>query len=418
MNVRTAWQALALPPSVFLTSAWPWRCLLYLASGVVVGAVTLVSLIALALGGIVLLITLIGIPLLGACLFSGIVVARIERWRLHLVDEYGSADPHQPPPRPGWWQWINTRIREQATWRELAYTIASLGALWWIDAGVIGLSVGIPVLIMSALPAASPEAGIWYQILCVGVGLTLLPLAVYPVAAWAGARAALARAVLSPRDTELGQQLTEVVRSRARLVDAFDAERQRIERDLHDGAQQRLVAVSMALGLAKVDVSPNSDTYQRIDQAQQQAQLALAELRELVRGVHPKVLSDRGLAAAVADVAGRNPIPTTTDFSLPDRLTPAVESTAYFVVTEALTNTARHSGATQAFVRGSITDDTLVIEVSDDGRGGADPTAGSGLAGLADRIAVLDGRLLLSSPTGGPTVVRVEIPCIPPAASE
>jgi signal transduction histidine kinase len=241
--------------------------------------------------------------------------------------------------------------------------------------------------------------------------LVALPLAAYPLTAWAGARAALARLILAPREVELGERLVEVTRSRARLADAFELERRRIERDLHDGAQQRLVALTVALGMARLDLPSDSAAAEQVGAAHEQAKQALTELRELIRGVHPQVLTDRGLPAAVADAAGRSPVSVDVDLALPRRLPGSVEVAAYFAVCEALANMARHSRATTASVRGRLLDDVLVVEVHDDGVGGADPAAGSGLAGLADRIAVVDGRLLLFSPPGGPTLLRMEIPC-------
>jgi signal transduction histidine kinase len=194
------------------------------------------------------------------------------------------------------------------------------------------------------------------------------------------------------------------------LVDAFEAERRRIERDLHDGAQQRLVALTMSLGLARLDAPPGPLADQ-LAKAHDQAGKALEELRELIRGIHPNVLADHGLGAAVADAADRSAVPVDVTLDLPGRLTEAVESAGYFVVCEALANMGRHSGATRAEVTGRYADGLLAIEIRDDGRGGAEPCRGSGLTGLADRVSVLDGRISLSSPPGGPTLLRVEIPC-------
>jgi signal transduction histidine kinase len=196
------------------------------------------------------------------------------------------------------------------------------------------------------------------------------------------------------------------------LVDAFEAERRRIERDLHDGAQQRLVALTMALGLARLDAPPGPLADQ-LAKAHGEAGRALEELRELIHGIHPKVLADYGLPAAVADAADRSAVPVDVTLELPGRLPQAVEAAAYFVVCEALANIGRHSGATRAAVTGGHRDGRLVLRVRDDGRGGADAAAGSGLTGLADRVSVLDGRLSLSSPPGGPTLLSVEIPCEP-----
>jgi signal transduction histidine kinase len=197
-------------------------------------------------------------------------------------------------------------------------------------------------------------------------------------------------------------------------VDAFAVERRRIEQDLHDGAQQRLVALTVSLGLARLDLPPDSPAAVRVAEAHEQARHALAELRELIRGVHPQVLTDRGLEAAVREVAGRSPIPVDVDIALPRRLPAPVEETAYFVTCEALANVVKHSAASRAAVRARLLEDLLVLEARDDGVGGADPAAGTGLSGLADRIAVANGRLRLSSPPGGPTLLRVELPCTVP----
>jgi signal transduction histidine kinase len=196
------------------------------------------------------------------------------------------------------------------------------------------------------------------------------------------------------------------------LVDAFEAERRRIERDLHDGAQQRLVALTMTLGLARLDAPPGPLADQ-LAKAHEEAGQALAELRELVHAIHPKVLADYGLEAAVADAADRSSVPVDVELELPDRLPQPVESAAYFVVCEALANVAKHSGAARARVSGGYDDGRLVLCVLDDGHGGADEAVGTGLTGLADRVSVLDGRLSLSSPPGGPTLLRVELPCRP-----
>jgi hypothetical protein len=205
-------------------------------------------------------------------------------------------------------------------------------------------------------------------------GTLLLPVAAYPIAVWAGARAAIARAVLLPRDDEL----REVRRSRARLVDAYEAERRRIERDLHDGAQQRLVALTMKLGLAGLDLPAGSRAAREVADAHRLAKEALTELRELIRGVHPQVLTERGLPAAVRDTAGRSPIPVDLALELPGRFPSSVEVTAYFAVSEALANAAKHSGADRCRVSGRLRHGVLVMEVYDDGRGGADPARGTG----------------------------------------
>ncbi|MFE1755462.1 sensor histidine kinase, partial [Streptomyces anandii] len=243
-------------------------------------------------------------------------------------------------------------------------------------------------------------------------GLLGLLVAAYVGGLLAGAQVWFAQSLLSARDEDLSTRVIELTRSRARLVDAFEAERRRIERDLHDGAQQQLVALSMTLGLAELELrGQDSPTIPLIARARGEARQALDQLRSLVRGIHPQVLTDHGLPAAVSELALRNPIPVTVDIHLPDRLPSAVETTAYFTVTEALTNASKHSGADQVSVVGRLRDDKLVLLITDNGHGGADPAAGAGLQGLADRVAILKGRLVVTSPVGGPTQLRVEVPC-------
>ncbi|MEO3753694.1 sensor domain-containing protein [Streptomyces sp. B6B3] len=405
MRSRTAWQALAQRPLRFLTSAWPWRALAYLVSGVAFGATALTVLLVLAVAGLVSLIVVVGAVILLAVALSGILVSRIERWRLRLVDLDPAPDPHRRPERPGVRSWLETRLREPATWRELGFTAVSSTALWWMDLLVLGFALGLPVLLMTS-PVDDPGAWPW-----VVVGLCLLPAAPYTVTAWAGARAALTRLLLEPRDGEPGRQLNEIRASRARLVDAFDAERRRIERDLHDGAQQRLVSINVMLGMALLDAEPGSPVAERLALAQGELSSAVHELRELSRGVHPKALADHGLAAAVDNLTARSAVPVTVDVELPHRLPVAVESTGYFVVAEALANVTKHSRATAAEVYARVRADVLTLTIRDNGVGGADAAAGTGLVGLADRVAAADGRLRISSPVGGATLLHVELPC-------
>jgi len=408
-TARTAFQAVSERPLGFLASSWPWRSVAYLSSGVILGALTGGVIIGLLVAGTLLALALVGLfAFLGVAL-SGVAVGRFERWRLRLVDKDPLPDPHRRPDRKGRVAWVRTRLREPATWREFGYTVVSLGAMWWIDAAMLGIVVGIPVSLV-ATPFFQDSKSV-YSILYVAAGLALLPFAAYPITVWAGARAALARAILAPRDAELGDQLVELTRSRARLVDAFDVERRRIERDLHDGAQQRLVALTMSIGLAKLEVPDDSPAARYLTEAQEQAERANDELRELIRGVHPQVLTDRGLPASLTDLADRSPVPVVVDVALPRRLPQPVEVTAHFVASEALTNIAKHSQATKAVVYAREHVDRLVLEIRDDGVGGADIARGTGLAGLADRTAVAGGRLLLSSPPGGPTLIHVELPC-------
>ena len=209
---------------------------------------------------------------------------------------------------------------------------------------------------------------------------------------------------------ELHARYDDLRAASARLVAAGDAARRRIERDLHDGAQQRLVSLSVTLNLARKNIEPGSRTAELLDRAVEELTAGLAELRELARGIHPAVLTERGLDPALESLAARAPLPVTVSASVEERLPQAVEVAAYFVVMEALTNVAKYASATAAEVTIEQVDGHVVVGVQDDGIGGADPAAGSGLAGLADRVAALGGRLVVESPPGGGTVVRAELP--------
>ncbi|MER5653618.1 sensor domain-containing protein [Streptomyces sp. NPDC002131] len=421
----------------------------YLVGGVLVGAPLSVGLLALGTLGAALTPVLVGLPLLGLLALSGIPVGILERRRVAWLDRpavrdpargdphgHAPVDPHRTPAGPGLGPWARLRFTEQATWRELAYTVLLAFVLWPLDLLVLAGVFAVPGALLAAPAQLALSGGetrvakLWLvdgypqaSLIAAG-GLLLLLALLWPLAFYARARAALARLLLAPRETE--ERLAEVTESRARLVAAFEAERRRIERDLHDGAQQRLVALSMRLGLARLDAPP--ELADRLAQAHREADEALVELRELIHGIHPQVLAHYGLGDAIADAADRSAVPVETDVELP-RFTEAVESAAYFAVREALANVARHSGAARAWISAGCTAGDrhgrrLWIEVRDDGRGGAVPPggaagrtggsagrAGSGLTGLADRLAVLDGTLAVDSPPGGPTVLRMEIPC-------
>jgi signal transduction histidine kinase len=211
---------------------------------------------------------------------------------------------------------------------------------------------------------------------------------------------------------EVRQQLDEVRASRARIVEAGDAERRRVERNLHDGAQQRLVALSLALRRARSQLPADAgeETASTLDDAAEQLKAALAELRTLARGIHPAILTEAGLAAALRALARESLVPTTVEADLPDDLADPIEAAAYYVAAEALTNAAKYAEASEVVIRASADADELRIAISDDGRGGADPTAGSGLRGLEDRVAALGGRLEVHSEARGGTRVSAWLP--------
>ena len=225
---------------------------------------------------------------------------------------------------------------------------------------------------------------------------------------------ALDRALLGPTADQLhAAQMRQLETSRTAAVDSAEFERRRIERDLHDGAQQRLVALAANLGSAreKLEHEQTEEGVAMVAVAHEEAKAALKEIRDLVRGIHPVILEDRGLDAALSAVVARSPVPVALDVKVDVRPPPAVESAAYFVVNEALTNVARHAMATRAHVSIARAGNRLVVEVRDDGIGGADATNGTGLQGLRDRVAGLGGSMYVISPDGGPTTISVELPC-------
>ncbi|HEV2784549.1 MAG TPA: sensor domain-containing protein [Actinophytocola sp.] len=248
-------------------------------------------------------------------------------------------------------------------------------------------------------------------------GIVLLPIAIWVLPSIASLHAALAATMLGPNTTtRLTERAQRLQASRARGVDAAEAERRRIERDLHDGAQQRLVAVAMGLGRAqkKFDADPEGAKV-LVGEALADAKLAVSELRDLARGIYPAVLGDRGLDAALSSLAAKSPVPVEVTVTVDPRPPAAVESTAYFVVGESLTNVAKYANATQVTVKVWREDrpsgDMVIVEVTDNGDGGAAFRPGGGLAGLADRAATIDGVMTVVSPIGGPTVIRADLPC-------
>jgi signal transduction histidine kinase len=213
------------------------------------------------------------------------------------------------------------------------------------------------------------------------------------------------------RARALRERVDDLRGARERIIAAADEERRRIQRDLHDGAQQRLVALALILSMAESRLASDPDrAAQLIAQARDEAQLAIGELRELAGGIHPAVLSDHGLCAALEALAARAPVPVQVRGEVEDPLRPAVEAAAYFVTSEALANMAKYAQAKEAFVEVSLEEGCLRLEVRDDGVGGADPANGSGLRGLKDRVDALDGTIALESPPGVGTTLTVEIP--------
>ncbi|WP_346660109.1 sensor domain-containing protein [Streptomyces sp. WMMB303] len=419
------WQALAGGPRAFLCSTWPLRAVRHLLVGGVLGVGWLCLAVALTVTGMLLLPVGIGAVVLLGVPASAAGLAELERRRLRLP---GPRDSRPRVPAGADRSARGSAIRRalcglrqraasSATWTEFGFALLN-AALALLDLLAVLLAFGLVVSQPFALLTVADGDRVMY-----GPGIVLtepaqvLPwllltpvfavLACYTLACLAGMRAALTRAVLvgPRRERELDARLTEVTASRARLADAFEGERRRIERDLHDGAQQRLTGLIMKLGLARLDADPAL-----VAEAQEEARAVLGDLRDLVRGLHPPVLTDRGLGAALGALAEQAPLPVrVTDRLGARRPAEALEVAAYFAAAEALANVAKHSGAAHAEVT-VAGGRTLTVEVRDDGRGGADPADGTGLTGLADRLAVHGGRLRLSSPPGGPTLLRMELP--------
>jgi signal transduction histidine kinase len=338
------------------------------------------------------------------------------------------------PPQPAV-EWTKTGLvsyaRSAATWRQLAYHLLAAPLLaaaavvtcaTWL-AGLTGTLVYAyawtrpPGGLLAGGQSSPPDhlhrtlpvpTDVW---LTVG-GLVLLAAAPWVTAAVAALDARAARTLLGPsRAEELEHRVEHLTQTRTGAVDAADAERRRLERDLHDGTQQRLVALAMNLGLARVQAQTAEQAHEALAEAHEDAKAALAELRNLIRGLHPAVLEDRGLDAALSGVTARLPIPVRLTVDLPRRPAPTIEAVAYFVVSEGLTNITKHAQASQAEVVVQQVGDRMHIIVSDDGVGGADPARGTGLAGLAKRAASVDGTIEIVSPPGGPTLITVDLPC-------
>jgi len=408
-----------------LWSAAAWRatrnalaaCFVALLGGVLLGGLALiwgaavVSLAEWPVGGwghAVLYIAVVAAgPVLALWVVQGLTAVQLAR--LHAT--LGVTIPASPRAERKPWPlgpWLAA-----ATWRQLGFHLLAL-VTGVGGGGLVAACWLAPLAAVGYLAAGHPPAAAAAAACLAAAGLLLAAPRLAQLVS--GVDEASARALLgpSPRD-ELAQRVESLARSRSDLVAAADAERRRIERDLHDGAQQRLVSLAMNLGLTRERfASAPEPVRQAIAEAHDEAVLALTELREFIRGLHPAVLNDRGLNAALSGLAARAPLPVALHVDLARPASPSVEAVAYFIVSEALTNVVKHAQATRAEVTATRRGDLLRITVTDDGRGGAADdggTAGSGLRGLAQRAAAVDGTLAIDSPPGGPTVITAELPC-------
>ncbi|HEX4981097.1 MAG TPA: sensor histidine kinase [Ilumatobacteraceae bacterium] len=403
-----------------------WRAACHVSLGLIMGILTFsltITLLALSVG---LLVTfLLALPTIWMLFTLSRGFAKAERSRARALMDVEIADPVAPLTRPGWIGRIGERVRSKPRWREIAYHLALL------PVGVIGYAlatvawsgslamIGLPFYV-DHLPGSSAKFYFFEissggrAVAAAGVGVAgLVFVAPWITLAAAHIQAAMARSLLGPtQDQALVQQVSRLETSRTAAVDSAEAERRRIERDLHDGAQQRLVALAAGLGAAreKFDDDPEQ-ARAMVSDAHEEAKAALTEIRDLVRGIHPVILEDRGLDAALSAIVAKSPVPVILDVKIADRPPAAIESAAYFIVNEALTNVARHASATRANVSIARAGDRLVVEIRDNGRGGADPTGGTGLTGIRERVTALGGNMYVISPPGGPTTISVELPC-------
>lgn len=334
--------------------------------------------------------------------------------------------PYLPAPAGaqfGTWRRFRWVVTDPATWRDLSWLLpgAVTGAiclaafalpLYGLE-GVLGVPLVLHLTVGFGYGPFWPIDNLAEALLCFPLGALILVggLAAGRWLVWL--HLAFARFFLPPtRTAELALRVRQLTVTRAETVDAQAAELRRIERDLHDGAQARIVALSMSIGLAEQLMGDDPEAVRRLlAEARETSGQALAELRGLVRGIHPPVLAERGLAGAVRALALAVPLPVAVTVDLPGRPAAPVESAAYFAVAEGLANVSKHSGASRAWVELGHTDGRLTIVVGDDGRGGADAAAGSGLAGMGRRLAAFDGTMVVTSPAGGPTVISMELPC-------
>ncbi|GHE86063.1 histidine kinase [Streptomyces longispororuber] len=374
----------SLPPARFAYDAYTWKEISHLLANLATGIVGFVYVVTALSFGVFLSVTVVGLPLLALALYGARLFGRFERGRARMLLGVRIDEPSPMPLRSrrggGALAWLWSTLKDPVGWRAMLYGFIRLP---W---GVVTFTV-----VLTGLFVAWP----------------VLP---FIVRGLANADRAMARGLLSPSD-ELERRIAELESDRGVVVDTAAADLRRIERDLHDGAQARLVALAMGLGLAKEKLLEDPDAAAAmVDEAHGEVKLALQELRDLARGIHPAVLTDRGLGPALSSVAARCTVPVKVTADLTTRPAAAIEGIAYFTVSELLQNVSKHSGARSASVEVWRSDQRLLIQVWDDGRGGASLEGGTGMAGLSERLGAVDGLFIIDSPEGGPTTITAELP--------
>jgi signal transduction histidine kinase len=425
----SAWRAAAAPVMlgivvlrrilVLPATATPWKDLAYVTLGLASGIFALTWFCVGPITSLALIITLIGIPKLYGDLWVTRWWADGERLRGALAGV--------PVPRAtrewrgeGFLARLRSALTDPMTWRELVWLVLSFGVgTASFVAGVTGWAIGLGFLTLPAwgwalpdgveLGAATLRSVGWMFVFAAVAGPPAVIAGAWLLRGSAWVQAKLVQVLLEGGEQE---RIAELQVSRAGAVDAAAVELRRIERDLHDGAQARLVALAMEIGMAREQIERDpAGAALLLAGAHEDAKTALAELRDLARGIHPAILTDRGLDAAVSALAARCPVPCTVAIALPDRLPAAIESAAYFTIAEALANVAKHSGASRCEISGRVDQRMLVVKVHDDGVGGLDERRGTGVTGLRGRVEALDGKLLVASVAGQGTLLRAELPC-------
>jgi signal transduction histidine kinase len=380
-----------------------WAEFRYTAVALPLGIIGFFFTIASLCIGAMLAVTFFGLPLIAAssrgARYLGAVNRRAARHFLGL--RVAAPDPFRP--RPGFFGWLQSGLTDRTAWRARAYLILKL------PMGVASLWASVALRVLAVAGVVSSLRG--------HAGNMFLGVLLWLAAPWVvrlilQLDRLLIRGLLGP--TTLSQRVQDLEQARAEAIDDAAARLRRIERDLHDGTQADLVALAMRLGLAKEKLGAGSDAdvaraRELVDTAHRAAKEAIVELRDLARGIHPPAL-DSGLEAALSTLAARSAVPVELVADIPQRPSPAIETIAYFCAAELLTNVAKHSGARHATLEAIHVDGLLRVRVADDGHGGARLDGGRGLAGLASRVRTVDGRLDITSPAGGPTVVTAELP--------
>ncbi|MFI7100040.1 sensor histidine kinase [Streptomyces sp. NPDC050161] len=408
-----------------------WREFLYLLISLPIAVVMFTYATAVISLGAGLLVTFLGIPVFAGGLAGARGLGGMERARARALLGVRVADPAPlRAAKPGLMPWVGSVLKSGASWRHLLYCMlhfpwAVFSFVFSLTFWVLGWGLLTYPLWHWVFPAyvdqpgiqvwgdgaghgfyLSSSAGIWGTS---GIGLLMVFAGPWVIHGLTQLDRVMVHGLLGP--SPLASRVSELETDRGVVVDTAAADLRRIERDLHDGAQARLVALAMDLGLAKEKLAEDPEAAARmVDEAHGEVKTALQELRDLARGIHPAILTDRGLGPALSALAARCTVPVTVTVDLDHRPAAAIEGTAYFTVSELLQNVSKHARASSATVDVWRAGNRLVLLVTDDGRGGAGTTTGSGLAGLADRLAAVDGLLAIDSPNGGPTSVTAELP--------